>query len=209
MKTSFLKTTSAVLIAFCSILNTYGQDKADKTKDLVTLMTGSYNSEKQSKADSTYYNISLHMYPIWKKDNTTSWLYVEQALNSKQEAPYRQRVYKVEHVSENKFKTTIFTLKDEKKFIGKWKTADFFDTFDASILEERLGCEVYLTKNKDGVYEGTTLDNNCKSTLRGASYATSKVTIKKDLVYSWDQGFDTDHKQVWGAEKAGYSFDKL
>ncbi|GAA4271929.1 chromophore lyase CpcT/CpeT [Aquimarina gracilis] len=209
MKTFFFKTTSVLLIAFCSITYTYGQNKAHKTKDLVALMTGSYNSEKQSKADSTYYNISLHMYPIWKKDKNTSWLYVEQALYSKQDAPYRQRVYKVAHISENKFKTTIFKLKDEKSFIGKWKTTDFFDTFDTSILEERSGCEVYLTKNKDGVYQGSTLDDNCKSTLRGASYATSKVTIKKDLVYSWDQGFDKDHKQVWGAEKAGYTFDKL
>ncbi len=208
MKISFSKIACAGLIAFCSIISINAQDKIKNTKDLVTLMTGSYNSEKQSKKDSTYYNISLHMYPIWEKDNA-SWLYVEQALNSKQDAPYRQRVYKVEHVSENKFKTTIFKLKEEKNFIGKWKTIKYFDQFDMTVLEERSGCEVYLTKNKDGAYEGSTLDDNCKSTLRGASYATSKVTIKKDMVHSWDQGFDQDNKQVWGAEKAGYTFDKL
>ncbi len=193
---------------FCCFQNTNGQEDINKTNELLGLMAGSYNSEKQSKVDTTYYNISLHMYPIWEEDDG-SWLYVEQALNDKQEAPYRQRVYKVEHVSENKFKTTIFKLKEEKNFIGKWKDVGYFDQFNTSILEERSGCEVYLTKNKDGAYEGSTLDDNCKSTLRGASYATSKVTIKKDMVYSWDQGFDQDKKQVWGAEKAGYAFDKL
>uniref|UniRef100_UPI0038D3A63C CpcT/CpeT family chromophore lyase n=1 Tax=Flavobacterium sp. TaxID=239 RepID=UPI0038D3A63C len=49
----------------------------------------------------------------------------------------------------------------------------------------------------------------CASELRGASYATSKVTITANQVLSWDQGFDKDDKQVWGATKAGYIFDKL
>jgi CpeT protein len=46
------------------------------------------------------------------------------------------------------------------------------------------------------------------SELRGVNDATSKVTILENQRLSWDQGFDKDHNQVWGAIKAGYVFDK-
>ncbi len=208
MKTAYVIKIIGLLLFFGSLQNSYGQQNQKEINKLIKIMTGSFNSEKQSIADTTYYNISLHMYPIWEND-AASWLYVEQALNSKQGKPYRQRVYKVEYLSEGKFKTTIFKLKDEKNFIGKWKSAKYFNQFDATILEERSGCEVYLDKINNNVYEGATLNDNCESSLRGASYATSKVKIAKDAIYSWDQGFDQENKQVWGAKKEGYTFNKL
>jgi hypothetical protein len=45
--------------------------------------------------------------------------------------------------------------------------------------------------------------------LRGASYATSKVTIEEGLIISWDQGFNEEDEQVWGAVKGGYEFRGL
>lgn len=198
----------AMTVGYLGISTGYSQNTSSDLDELVRIMTGSYNSEKQSKKDSTYYNISLHMYPIWTK-SSDFWIYVEQALNNKQDQPYRQRVYKVEKVEKNKFKTIIFTLKDEQSFIGKWKTPNYFDQFDTSILKERSGCEVYLSKLDTYIYKGSTLEDQCKSSLRGASYATSKVEIDKKSIYSWDQGFDKQGKQVWGAEKGGYIFDKL
>ena len=53
---------------------------------LISFMKGSFNSESQSLQDSNYYNISLHMYPIWTQKEG-HWLYVEQAVNSMQENP--------------------------------------------------------------------------------------------------------------------------
>lgn len=29
------------------------------------------------------------------------------------------------------------------------------------------------------------------------------------MIESWDQGFDAEGEQVWGAVKAGYQFDRL
>lgn len=43
--------------------------------ELYQVMQGSYNSEIQSQVDSSYYNISLHMYPIWQGNG--HYLYVE------------------------------------------------------------------------------------------------------------------------------------
>jgi len=175
---------------------------------LKELMTGSFTSEKQAEADSSYFNISLHMYPIWTKDSA-DWLYVEQALFEKQEKPYRQRVYKLEVMAENIYKSKVFKLKNDSIFIGKWKNTGFFNQFDQSILDEKTGCEVILMRIGSNEYQGSTSAENCKSSLRGAAYATSQVNVKPGVVESWDQGFDADGNQVWGATQGGYVFEKI
>jgi hypothetical protein len=45
--------------------------------------------------------------------------------------------------------------------------------------------------------------------LRGASFANSIVTVTQNEILSWDQGFDKEGKQVWGATKGGYRFIKM
>jgi len=61
----------------------------------------------------------------------------------------------------------------------------------------------------DTLFEGSTEGNNCQSSLRGAAYVTSKVSISKERIYSWDRGFDAEGHQVWGAEKSGYIFERV
>lgn len=174
---------------------------------LYQLMQGSFNSAEQAAADSAFYNITLHMYPIWEKDDA-KWLYVEQAVSQMQDKPYRQRVYKVEKTGDNHYQSVVYTLKDEANFVGKWSEPKFFDQYDTSILEERDGCAVLLEKTGPKTFSGSTQDDNCKSSLRGARYATSQVTIKDGTIISWDRGFDQNGKQVWGATQGGYIFEK-
>ena len=176
-------------------------------RPLAELMTGSFSSSNQAKNDSTYYDITLHMYPIWTAQKG-DWLYVEQAVTQMQEKPYRQRIYQLKKTADDTYESIVYRLKDQEDFIGKWKTPEFFDQLDESILEEREGCTVYLKKVKKGEYTGSTLNDNCKSTLRGATYTTSIVTVKDGVIMSWDQGFDADGKQVWGATEGGYIFEK-
>ena len=57
-------------------------------------------------------------------------------------------------------------------------------------------------------FSGSTPGKQCLSSLRGATYATSKVTVGKKGIISWDQGWDAMDKQVWGAKKGGYDFVK-
>ncbi len=99
------------------------------------------------------------------------------------------------------------TIADEA--IGKWKEPGWFDQFDESIIEVREGCGVFLKQTQPGVFEGSTKEGACGSTMRGASYASSIVKISKGQVYSWDQGFDDKGNQVWGAVKGGYIFKKI
>ena len=219
MKSRFLTSSLLLLLlgfAVYSCKTTHHATSDASIEELMKMMTGSFNSAQQAAADSSYFNISLHMYPIWE-NRAGHWLYVEQALNEMQEKPYRQRIYQVEQTEDQTFKTTVYatfkttvyTLTNPDEAIGKWKTPGWFDRFDESMLEEREGCGVHLIKTALGSYQGSTKKGECKSSLRGASYATSEVIISEGEIYSWDQGFDEHDKQVWGATEGGYVFRKI
>lgn len=207
MKKYFLIALLSMVILSCKT----GQNSTSKNEshlnELVSIMQGTYSSEKQATKDTTYFNISLRMVPIWK--NKGHYVYVEQALFKKQDKPYRVRIYKISQRGENEFMSEIHTLKNEKDWIGKWKTPEAFDALSESEIELKPGCEVVLHRVSKNKFAGSTGEKTCPSELRGASYATSKVTVTADQILSWDQGFDKDGKQVWGATKAGYIFDKL
>ncbi len=219
-----MKKVLLFLILFTSsFISAQSQKPSKAFKNLVEIMQGHYTSELQSKKDSTYFNISLRMTPIWKSKG--AYLYVEQAMASKQDKPYRVRIYKLSERPDGKIVSEIYTLKDEKAWIGKYTDPTLFDALTEADLDLKSGCEVVLerlSKNtfrgatevvlerlSKNTFRGATGEKTCPSELRGASYATSKVTVTKNSILSWDQGFDAVGKQVWGAEKGGYEFLKV
>lgn len=205
-KTIILLLTLTTLFFSCNSTKTISNTgDSSELKELLTIMQGQYSSEAHSKRDTTYFNISLRMVPIWK--NKGHYLYVEQAMFTKQEKPYRVRIYKVSQRG-NEFVSEIYTLKNEKEWIGKWKTPEAFEKLSETDIELKQGCEVILKRIGKNKFSGATGNKTCPSELRGASYASSIVTVTKNEILSWDQGFDKNDKQVWGAEKGGYQFVK-
>lgn len=207
MKKTLIIIVTTILCTSISNSQTRKSNNKAHLKELISIMQGTYSSEKQSKSDTTYYNISLRMVPIWKDKG--HYLYVEQALFTKQDKPYRVRIYKISQRANNEFFSEIYTLKNEKDWIGKWNTPEAFNKLPLDEIELKQGCEVVLKRIEKNKFEGQTGEKTCPSELRGASYATSKVTVLENQILSWDQGFDSNGKQVWGAEKGGYIFDKL
>lgn len=206
------KITTLVLIISLTIAcnsNDKSNLKAEdeELNELFALMQGSFNSEKQSVEDSTYYNISLHMYPIWPEKG--KFLYVEQALNSAQDKPYRQRIYELKRENDSLFSSSVYTLKNEEKWIGKWKNPSLFDSISLDDISLKEGCEVILNRIDKYHFKGKTADTTCVSNLRGAAFASSQVEILRDKIISWDKGLDKNRKQVWGATEGGYVFDRL
>jgi CpeT protein len=199
-----------ISLFFLNCQNSKKQETAENTnhlEELFSLMQGSFDSEVQSQVDSTYYNISLHMIPIWKDKG--HFLYVEQALNDTQVKPYRQRIYEVTQVNDSMYKSAIYTLQADSLWIGKWKTPTAFDSISIKDISLKDGCEVLLKRKEPNYYSGKTGDDSCESSLRGASFARSEVEIMEDKIISWDRGFDSNGDHVWGAEKGGYIFNKL
>lgn len=198
-----------IILLVITSVKSYSQVKSIDTERLVTMMQGSFSSEEQSLSDSDYYDIRLEMKRIWPERSDAKWLYVEQAVASMKDKPYRQRVYKITNTYEGRFESAVYTLKDPLRFAGEWKKENPLSGLIPDSLEAREGCSVILTLMNNGSYEGSTYGKDCQSDLRGAKYATSEVVISDEGIKSWDRGYDENDKQVWGAEKRGYVFKKL
>lgn len=196
----------AVLLSFTSL----AQQKVDE-RDLAELknrMEGFFTSELQSKVDTNYFNIHLHMAHIWQRSEDGYWLYVEQAVASSLKRPYRQRIYHVYRQDDNTLVSKVYEINTPLRFAGAYTNEELLKGLTKDSLIDRQGCAIYLQKNGEGNFIGSTPDKQCLSSLRGATYATSQVTVYEDKLISWDRGWDKDDKQVWGAEKGGYQFIK-
>lgn len=197
-------------LLFLFVLNIQAQEKitSNDVDRLMEYMSGKFNSSLQAENDKSYYNIQLVMIPIWKSKKE-HWLYVEQAMATKPNQPYRQRLYKISKYNDTTITSEVYELKDPKQYIGKWKKPKTFDTLRKSNIVLREGCAIYLTKTDKNTFKGSTHKKECKSDLRGASYATSKVEITPEKLTSWDRGYNDSDKQVWGAKAGAYIFIKL
>lgn len=200
----FLLLLFATLLAAC-------QPTPETPSDLdtlVTYMVGSFDSAGQAATDTNYFDIKLHMVRIWPERTDGHWLYVEQAAAEAQERPYRQRVYQVTREADGHFKSAVFTMPEPLRFAGGWQDAAMLNDLTHEIIEERAGCAVYLSKQPDGTFSGQTDVKACSSVLRGATYATSSVAVSATEIRSWDQGFNAEDEQVWGATQGPYIFVK-
>jgi hypothetical protein len=205
MRNAIFPLIAALALAACT-----ASRKAGSNADLQLLkdqMTGTFNSAAQAARDSNYFDITLHMYPIWP-DRPGAWLYVEQAVTASQNKPYRQRIYQLEKIDRQTFVSKVYTIQNEKDYVNAWKTPEVFSQLPMESIELKSGCEVVLKKSGN-LFTGATGDKTCPSELRGASYATSKVTVYPDKIVSWDQGFNAEGVQVWGATQGGYEFLKV
>ncbi|MDX1700960.1 MAG: chromophore lyase CpcT/CpeT [Melioribacteraceae bacterium] len=189
-----------------ALIGCNSNDKSD-LRLIKKWMTGSFSSEEQSKLDTNYFNIHLHMVPIWEKFEKSEWLYVEQAASWALDKPYRQRVYRLTALEGNKFESAVFTIPNPLRFAGEWKSDKPLDKLTPDSLSQKIGCSIILVKEGDA-FIGSTIDKSCPSELRGASYATSEVRIEENLLKSWDRGFNENDLQVWGAELGPYIFKK-
>jgi CpeT protein len=205
-KKSIILLTTIVLSAF----STFGQSKISNgdLKKLFKTMTGSFSSVEQSKTDTNYYDIRLHMTPIWQERGIGYWLYVEQAMGEMQEKPYRQRIYRLFKINDTTVVSQVYNIKDPLRFAGVFKTKNPLTQLTIDSIESKRGCAIFLVKDANGNYKGSTNGKDCPSNLRGATYTTSNVSITNDRIVSWDQGFDANDKQVWGATTGGYQFIK-
>ena len=195
---------------FIFLLATTSFSQANKVSDkdlkkLVKTMAGEFTSEEQSKSDTDYFHIKLRMKPIWTDSKDGYWLYVEQAISSAEQKPYRQRIYHVYRQDDTTIVSKVFEMKSPKNYAGGWNDEEKLKPLTQDSLIDRQGCAIYLHKIGKN-FAGSTPGKQCLSSLRGATYATSEVTVYKDKLISWDRGWSKDDQQMWGAEKGGYIF---
>ncbi len=176
---------------------------------LVSMMSGSFSSAGQAAEDPEYFDITLRMVPIWRHRSDAHWFYVEQSVTASQDKPYRQRVYRVSQFDDCIFRSTVYSLPDPQSYTGEWQKEIPLDGLSPDDLTKRQGCTVILEMTDGGTFCGCTTGTSCQSSLNGAAYATSEVTITTDHITSWDRGFNADGEQIWGAEKGPYIFERI
>ena len=201
-----------MLLALIGITNfCMSQSKKVKEKDVTKLakaMSGEFSSEEQSKEDTSFFNVKLRMKAFKHDVKSEYWLYVEQAIAAREDKPYRQRVYHLYILNDTTIVSKVYEIKSPANYIGAWKDDTKLHQLSIDSLIDRQGCGIFLHKKNDGIYSGSTPGKECLSSLRGANYATSEVSIYPDKIVSWDRGWDKNDKQVWGAVKSGYIFKK-
>lgn len=210
--------------------------------EVARLMTGTFTSETQAQGSADFYPIVLHMTPIWtrfsaspvgQRDATSPrrghglgdvsasgerWLYVEQAVATSAEKPYRQRVYRltplvwtdVNGVRQVGVRSEVWELPgDPLRYAEAWRSPDPLSDIGPESLSLKDGCEVVLFRGIDGVWRGSTVGDGCVSTRQGAAYTTSLVEISATGLKTLDRGFDAKGAQVWGSEHGAYVFDRV
>ena len=176
---------------------------------LTDWMTGSFSSAEQAGEDpDNFFPVVLEMVPIWTDRADGPWLYVEQAIESARDRPYRQRVYRLANPSPGVFTSDVYELPDPGAFINMHTRPAAFDILAPEDLDLREGCTITLIYDGDR-FTGATTGTGCASNLRGSSYATSEVDILPDRLLTWDRGFDDAGEQVWGATAGGYVFVRV
>ncbi|MFN8278160.1 MAG: chromophore lyase CpcT/CpeT [Chitinophagales bacterium] len=204
-----------IFFLLCLIGSTtaYSQNKRVTEKHLNQLyqwMSGDFSSGAQAAADTNYFHILLRMKPFKMAGTTGKWLYVEQAVAAAEQKPYRQRVYHVYQYDDTTLASKVYEIRQPKAFIGAWKAGNdsILGKLTTDSLIDRQGCAIFLHTADGKSYSGSTPGHDCLSSLRGATYATSEVTITSKRVVSWDRGWNAAGTQVWGAVKGGYQFLK-
>lgn len=185
-----------------------GIDPREAVADrLFQYLAGTFDSTAQAAADARYFEIQLKACAVDAPDIGERVLYVEQAVVSSANRPYRQRIYVVEFgEGEQDGVSRVYTVANEASWIGACDEATP-RTVTAAEITERSGCAVYLTWSEaDAQFAGSTRGNECSSNLQGATYATSEVVMTETEVRSWDRGYDDQDVQVWGAEAGPYIF---
>ena len=181
----------------------------DPVADAAAWLCGHYSSAAQAAADPAFFDVRLHVVRIWPDRLDGPWLYVEQAMATALDKPYRQRIYRLSALPDGTAESIIHELPgDPLAWAGAWKDVARFNALDPALLAVRPGCSVVLRYAGPGRMTGSTQGDGCASALRGAAYATSEVTLTAGELESWDRGFDAKGNQVWGSTKGAYRFVK-
>jgi len=199
---------SLLILPLLAFFNCAQAAAADSLERLAAWMAGSYSNAEQTKGDSGYRYVLLHVARIWPERTDGPWLYAEQALANAPEQPYRQLVYQLAQRADGVIEARTFDLRDPVGLTAAWREPIRFSQFTPADLQSRTACTLYLREKSAGAFTGGTEGKNCPGELPNATYATSEMTVTEETITLWDRGFNSRDTQVWGPIAGGYTFKK-
>jgi hypothetical protein len=175
---------------------------------LVTYLTGNFSTADQARGDQNFRDITLHVIPIWTDRTDGPWLYGEQILTEIPDHPYRQRIYQIIARPDGAIAIRLFDPPDPIAITGAWKDPALLAKLTPTSLSTCEGCNLILRVQPDGSFKGGTEGKACLNTLRGASYATTEITVSELETVTWERGYNASDIQVWGSTRGDFVFKK-
>jgi hypothetical protein len=207
MKRLSLRRAAAVLLLSLGPLTSLAHAEAPAAR-LGRWLSGAFSSARQAAEDPRYYDVRIHVAPIWPERTDGPWLYVEQALAATLARPYRQRILRLVAREDGAFESQVYRFPRQEDFVGAWEEPERFADLATGDLLLRQGCGVFLEADGPDTFAGATRGEGCASSINGATYATSEARVSATEMTSWDRGYDAEGRQVWGAVAGPYRFDR-
>lgn len=199
-----------LLLAACLLFNAgFAAAESTATERLAACLTGSFSSAAQARGDQNFRDVTLYVAPIWIDRTDGPWLYAEQALTDAQDHPYRQRIYQLATRTGGALEFRVFDVPDPIAATGAWKDPARLGKLSPADLAPHEACTLILREQPDGLFKGGTEGKGCINTLRGASYATTEITITPKETITWERGYNATDTQVWGSLHGGYVFKRI
>lgn len=181
----------------------------DPVAELAAWFSGYYRNRAQATSDPAFAEIELHVVPIWPGRTDGRWFYVEQGAVETSDAPDRQRVYRLTTGPDGVIAEVYAFRGDAERHVGAWMRSNPLLGVTPDVLDFRDGCTLYFERRPNRTYEGRTRGQTCVSRLRGASYATTELTVGQEGLVRWDRGMTHNGVQVWGPAAGPYRFDRI
>ncbi|MBE9030169.1 chromophore lyase CpcT/CpeT [filamentous cyanobacterium LEGE 11480] len=132
-----------------------------------------------------------------------TFLYQEQAIFPRLNQPYRQRILEI---SPSPLTQTVrsrsFKLTDKTQWVNLCDRAQ--KTISQRDFPTDI-CSVFLKATNEG-FIGTTQATGCPANFRGATIIRNRIRLFPNGMQTWDQGFNAQGEQVWGAKGEPYEF---
>lgn len=137
--------------------------------------------------------------PILAED-PRRWIYVAQWRISANE-PDRQFVYRLVGIGERGIALDLYSLSYPLDNPTDPDAASLAG-IDRSHLQRRKGCRIQLSP--DGLnFVGGTRGGDCPTDYRGAVSLRIELTVRKNEVREWLQGYDSEGNRLWSADDVG------
>ena len=194
----------------------FGWHRVRDVADVAARFVGTMDSADQAIAHRDYGDLRLTQCSVRvqglvpSQALTSRFVYMEQASSLEVNSPFHQRFFKISP-SRTDEKTVVSSIYEPGVPLSELRGFCSRPAWQRVVTAEMLGtsnCALYLHRSGDA-WRGSTPAEGCATSQGEAVRFTSNVTLFRSGMLSWDRGFDSEGRQVWGALSGGYEFLRI
>ncbi|MGV0027108.1 chromophore lyase CpcT/CpeT [Phormidesmis priestleyi] len=179
-----------------------------QVNEVVARLVGVMDTSAQAIANPKLSNVRMTTCKISLQGSSQIdgvYLYQEQSLSSDLTKPYRQRILQISPTTYSQsVRSLSFRPARPETLVGLCNQPE--DSRIVALSDRGTPvCAVFLKQSGEN-YAGRTPIDGCPANVRGAVRITNQITLHKAGMDTWDRGYDTHGKQVWGAKAESYQF---